>query len=186
MTLYIKYMVNRHCKIAVKEELTKLGLHFVFVNMTIVDIMENITNDQHEQLRNDLARSGLELMDDKDAVLIEKINNLIIEMAYRTDEWPKSDFSEYLSKFFNCDYTYMANLFSEGRGITIEEYITYHKIGRVKQLMIYNELSLKEIAGKMDFNSVSHLSKQFKRITGLTTSHFKKVKGTRQVLIENV
>jgi AraC-like DNA-binding protein len=179
-------MVNVRCKMAVKEELSKHGLHFIIVDMGVIDILENITAGQREQIRIALLKSGLELMDDKDAVLIEKIKNVIIEMVRYTDELPQRNFSDYLSEKFNYDYTYLASLFSEGQGTTIEEFIIYHKIERVKELLIYDELSLSEIALKMRYSSVAHLSNQFFKITGLTPSSFKKLKNKRRKVIEDI
>jgi AraC-like DNA-binding protein len=179
-------MVSLRCKIVVKEELKKLGLHFIIVDMGVVDIMENITAEQREQIRIALLKSGLELMDDKKAVLIEKIRNVVIEMVHYTDELPKTNFSDYISEKLNYDYTYLANLFSEVQGTTIEKFIISHKIERVKELIIYDELSLTEIAWNMHYSSVSHLSNQFKKITGLTPSHFKKLKNKRRKAIEDV
>ena len=178
-------MVSMRCKMVVKEELNKLGLHFI-VDMGVVDIMENITSGQREQIRIALLKSGLELMDDKKAVLIEKIKNVIIEMVHYTDELPKANFSDYLSKNLNYDYTYLANLFSEVQGTTIEKFIISHKIERVKELIIYDELDLTEIARKIHYSSVAHLSNQFKKITGLSPSHFKKLKDKRRKQIEDV
>ena len=178
-------MVSMRCKMVVKEELNKLGLHFI-VDMGVVDIMENITSGQREQIRIALLKSGLELMDDKKAVLIEKIKNVIIEMVHYTDELPKANFSDYLSKNLNYDYTYLANLFSEVQRTTIEKFIISHKIERVKELIIYDELNLTEIAWKMHYSSVAHLSNQFKKIIGLTPSHFKKLKNKRRKAIEDV
>ncbi len=168
----------------VKKELKKLGLHFIITNMGIVDIMENITAEQREQIRMALLKSGLELMEDKKAVLVDRITNLITEIVHNTDEWPKTNFPDYLSEKLNHDHIYLASIFSEGHGITIEEFINYQKIERVKELIIYDELTLSEIAGKMGYSSVAHLSNQFKRITGLTTSHFKKLNKKRRVLVE--
>jgi len=170
----------------VKEELKKLGLHFILVDMGVVDIMENITSDQREQIRIALQRSGLELMDDKKAVLIERIKNVIIEMIHYTDELPKVNFSDYLSEKLDYDYTYLANLFSEVQGTTIEKFIISHKIERVKELIIYHELTLTEIAWKLHYSSVAHLSTQFKKITGLTPSHFKNLKYKRRKPIEEI
>ncbi|MCX6320554.1 MAG: helix-turn-helix domain-containing protein [Bacteroidia bacterium] len=186
MKLYIKYMVSLRCKMVVKEELKKLGLHFIIVDMGVVDIMENITAEQREQIRNNLLKSGLELMDDKKAVLIEKIKNVIIEMVHYRDELPKINFSDYLSEKLTHDYTYLSNLFSEVQGTTIEKFIISHKIERVKEFIIYDELSLSEIAWKMHYSSVAHLSNQFKKNTGLTPSHFKKLKNKRRKAIEDV
>ena len=137
MKLYIKYMVSSRCKMLVKEELKNLGLHFI-VDMGVVDIMEDITSEQRELIRAALHRSGLELMDDRKAMLIEKIKNVVIEMVHYTDEVPKVNFSDYLSEKLNHDYTYMANLFSEVQGTTIEQFIITHKIERVKELIIYD------------------------------------------------
>ena len=169
----------------VKEELKKLGLHYI-VDMGVADIMENITAEQREQIRTGLIKSGLELMDDKKAVLIEKIKNVIIEMVHFTDELPKTNFSDYISQKLNYDYTYLANLFSEVQGTTIEKFIISHKIERVKELIIYDELNLTEIAWNMHYSSVAHLSNQFKKITGLTPSHFKQLKNKRRTAIEDV
>jgi len=185
LKLYIKYMVSMRCKMAVREELKKLGLHFI-VDMGVADVMEDITPEQREQIRNGLHQSGLELMDDKKAVLIEKIKNVIIEMVHYTDEIPKTNFSDYLVDKLKYDYTYLANLFSEVQGTTIEKFIISHKIERVKELIIYDELNLTEIAWNMHYSSVAHLSNQFKKITGLTPSHFKKLKDKRRQSIEDV
>ncbi len=179
-------MVSIRCKMLVKEELKKLGLHFILVDMGVVDIMENITPDQREQIRIALLKSGLELMDDKKAVLIEKIKNVIIEMIHYIDELPKVNFSDYLSGKLDYDYTYLANLFSEVQGTTIEKFIISHKIERVKELIIYNELNLTEIAWKLHYSSVAHLSNQFKKFTGLTPSHFKNLRSKRRRPIEEI
>ena len=186
MKIFIKYMVSERCKIVVKEELRKLGLHYIMVDMGVVDIMENLTMEQREQIKIALFRSGLELMDDKKAVLIEKIKNSIIDMIHYKDDMLKINFSDYLSEKLKHDYTYLANLFSEVQGTTIEKFIISHKIERVKELIIYDELSLSEIAWKMHYSSVAHLSNQFKRITGLTPSHFRSLKDKRRIAIENI
>jgi AraC-like DNA-binding protein len=170
----------------VKKELKKLGLHFIIADMGVVDIMEDITAEEREHIKIALLKSGLELMDDKKVVLVEKITNLIIEMVHHMDELPKTNFSDYLSEKLNYDFTSLAGIFSEGHGTTIEEFINYQKIERVKELIIYDELSLTEIARKMDYRSVAHLSSQFKNITGLTTSHFKKLSKKRRILVEEV
>lgn len=180
-------MVSNRCKMAVKEELKRLGLHFIVVDLGEVEIMENISAEQREQVKIALLNSGLELiMDDKRAVLIEKIKNTIIEMVHHTDEIIKTNFSDFLSEKLNHDYTYLSNLFSEVQGTTIEQFIISHKIERVKEFIIYDELSLSEIAWKMHYSSVAHLSNQFKKNTGLTPSHFKKLKNKRRKEIEDV
>lgn len=186
MKLYIKYMVSNRCKMAVKEELKKLGLHFIVVDLGEVEIMETITPDQRESLKSSLIDSGLELMDDKRAVLIEKIKNIIIQMVHHSDEMIKTNFSDYLSEKLNHDYTYLANLFSEVQGMTIEHFIINHKIERIKELIIYDELNITEIAWKMNYSSVAHLSNQFKKVTGLSPSHFKQLKDKRRSQIEDI
>ncbi|MFO7658695.1 MAG: helix-turn-helix domain-containing protein [Bacteroidales bacterium] len=186
MKLYIKYMVSQRCKMVVKDVLKNLGLHFIIEDLGVVNVMENITPEQSEQISIGLLKSGLELMDDRKAVIIEKIKNAVIEMVHYADELPKTNFSDYLSKKLNYDYTYLANLFSEVQGTTIEKFIISHKIEKVKELIIYDELNLTEIAWKMHYSSVAHLSNQFKKNTGLTPSHFKKLKFKRRVAIEDI
>jgi len=186
MKLYIKYMVSIRCKMMVKEELKKLGLHYGGVELGEVQIKENINAEQRAQLKTALLKSGLELMDDKKAILIEKIKNVIIEMVHYEDELSKTNFSDYMSEKLNYDYTYLANLFSETKGITIEHFVILHKIERVKELIIYDELNLSEIAWKLHYSSVAHLSHQFKKITGLTPSYFKSLKRKKRNTLENV
>jgi len=171
---------------AVKEVLKELGLHFIVVDLGEVEIMESITTEQRERIRIALHSSGLELMDDKKAVLIEKIKNTIVEMVHYTDEIIKTNFSDYLSEKLHYDYTYMANLFSEVQGTTIEQFIISHKIERVKELILYDEYNLTEIAYRMNYSSVAHLSNQFKKVTGLTPTHFKQLKVKRRSPIEEV
>jgi AraC-like DNA-binding protein len=186
MKLYIKYMVSIRCKMVVKSELEKLGLHYIVVDLGHVDVKENITTAQREQLKTALLKSGLELMDDKKAMLIEKIKNVIVEMVHYTDDVPKVNFSDYLSEKLNYDYTYLANLFSEVTGITIEHFIIAHKIERVKELLLYDELNLTQISYKLNYSSVAHLSNQFKKVTGLTPSFFKKLKQKRVISLEDM
>lgn len=179
-------MVSNRCKIAVKQELKKLGLHFIVVDLGEVDIMENISLEKRSILKANLLHSGLELMDDKKAMLIEKIKNIIIEMVHYTDENIKVNFSNYLSEKMNHDYTYLSNLFSEVQGTTIEHFIISHKIERIKELIIYGEHNITEIAWKMGYSSVAHLSSQFKKVTGLSPSHFKQLKDKRRSPIEDI
>ena len=170
----------------VKEELKKLGIHFIIVDLGVVDIMENITDEQREQIRIALHKSGLELMDDKKALLIEKIKEVIIEKIYSEELLPRNNFSDYLSEKFNQSYPYMAGLFTEIQGITIEKFIISNKIERAKELIFYDELNLTEIAWKLSYSSVAHLSNQFKKVTGLTPSHFKKLSDKKRELIKIV
>lgn len=179
-------MVSIRCKMIVKSELEKLGLHFKTVELGEVDILELLTNVTRNKLMVALKKSGLELMDDKKSILIEKVKNVIIEMVHYTDEYPNINFSEFISERLNYDYTYLSNLFSEVQGTTIEKFIIYHKIERVKELIVYDELNLSEIAFKMHYSSVAHLSNQFKKITGLTPSHFKKLKEKKRINLENI
>lgn len=186
MKLYIKYMVSLRCKMMVKSELEKLGLHYLIVDLGEIEIKENLTTEQHDILKEELLKSGLELMDDKRAILIDKIKKVIVEMVHYEDEVPKVNFSDYLTKKLHYDYTYLANLFSEVTGITIEHFIIAHKIERVKELLIYDELSLTEISFKLNYSSVAHLSNQFKKVTGLTPTFFKKLKMKRRNSLDNV
>ncbi|MBB1195121.1 AraC family transcriptional regulator [Flavobacterium sp. SOK18b] len=179
-------MVSNRCKIAVKEELKKLKLHFVVVDLGEVEIMENISMEQRQILKAALLDSGLELMDDKKSMLIEKIKNVIIQMVHHSTEVIKINFSDYLSQQLNHDYTYLSNLFSEVQGTTIEQFIISHKTERIKELIIYGELNITEIAWKMNYSSVAHLSSQFKKVTGLSPSHFKKLKDKRRSPIEEI
>jgi AraC-like DNA-binding protein len=171
---------------AVKEALKEIGLHFIVVDLGEVDVMEDLNAEQRNRLKIALQRSGLELMDDKRAVLIEKINNVITEMIHYTDEVPKVNYSDYISEKLNYDYTYLANLFSEVKGITIQQFIIIHKIELAKELLLYNELTLTEISYKLHYSSVAHLSNQFKKVTGLTPSHFKKMKDKKRSPIEEI
>ena len=179
-------MVSNRCKMAVKEELRKLDLHFILVDLGEIEIMETLTTEQLKLFKIGLISTGLELMDDKKAVLIEKIKNVIVEMVHHSDEVLKVNFSDYLSEKLHHDYTYLANLFSEVQGTTIEQFIISHKIERIKELIIYGELNITEIAWKMNYSSVAHLSNQFKKMTGLSPSHFRNLKDKRRTPIEEI
>ncbi len=169
-------MVSIRCKMIVKAELDKLGLHYGHIDLGEVEVKEDMTHAQHEALKAALLKSSLVLMDDKKAVLIKKIKAVVVEMVHYADEIPKTTFSAYLSKKLGEDYTHMANIFSEVTGITIEHYLIAQKIERVKELLIYDELTLAEISYKLNYSSVSHLSNQFKKVTGLTPTFFKQLK----------
>ena len=186
MKLFIKYMVSIRCKMIVKSELTKLGLHYIMVDLGEVEVKEDITVEQREQLKIGLSKSGLELMEDKKAILIEKIKSIIVEMVHYSDEPPKTNYSDYISEKLNYDYTYLANLFSEVTGVTIVHYIIAHKIEKVKELLLYDEHNLTEIAYIMNYSSVAHLSNQFKKVTGLTPTFFKQMKIKKRKALYNV
>jgi len=170
----------------VKEVLKNLGLHFVVVDLGEVDIMEDLSEKGLKELDTALKISGLELMDNKKAVLIEKIKNVIIDMVHYSDEVPKVNYSDFISEKLQHDYTYLSNIFSEVKGITIQQFIIVHKIERIKELIIYDELTISEISWKMNYSSVAHLSNQFKKITGLSPSHFKALKDKKRSPIEEI
>lgn len=179
-------MVSLRCKMMVKEELKKMGLHYITVDLGDVEITQNINAAQRAELKMALLKSGLELMDDQKAMLIERIKNVIIEMVHYADELPKTNFSDYLIEKLEYDYTYLANIFSETTGTTIEHFIIAHKIEKVKELLLYDELNLTQISCKLHYSSVSHLSNQFKKVTGLTPTFFKQLKHKRLHTLENV
>jgi YesN/AraC family two-component response regulator len=170
----------------VKDELTKFGVRFSSVELGEVELLEDITPEQREQLRAALLKSGLELMDDRKSVLIQKIKTVIIELVHYSDEPLAINLSVYLAEKLQHEYTYLAKLFSEVQGTTIEKFFISHKIEQVKELLVYNELSLTEIAYKMHYSSVSHLCTQFKKVTGLTPSHFKALKDKRRSMLEDL
>ena len=186
LKLYIKYMVSLRCKLLVKEELLKLGIHYVILDLGMVDILEDITAEQHDILKANLFKSGLELLDDKKAILIERIKNVIVEMIHYSDEIPLVNYSDYISEKLDYDYTYLSNIFSEVKGITIQQFIIINKIERVKELLLYDELNLTEISYKLHYSSVAHLSNQFKKITGLSPSYYKTLKQKRKTNLENM
>jgi AraC-like DNA-binding protein len=179
-------MVSLRCKMMVKEELTKLGLHYVIVDLGMVTLLEKSTLEQRRQLKENLLMSGLELLDDKKAILIEKIKSVIVEMIHYADDLPQKNYSDYISEKLGYDYTYLANIFSEVKGITIQQFIILHKIEKVKELLLYDEFNLTEISYLLHYSSVAHLSNQFKKITGLSPSFFKQLKKKRNDNLENV
>lgn len=178
-------MVSLRCKMLVKEELKKIGLHYVSVELGMVDVLENINQEQHDLLKKNLIKSGLELLDNKRSILIEQIKSVITEMIHYNDEAPKVNYSDFISQKLNYDYTYLSNIFSEVKGITIQQFIIIHKIERVKELLLYDELNLTEISYKLHYSSVSHLSNQFKKVTGLSPSFYKQLKQKRMKNLEN-
>ena len=179
-------MVTIRCKMVVKSELEKLGIHYTTVELGEAEVREDISPEQRNLLGKALKKTGLELMDDNKSILVEKIKAVIIELVHYTDEQIKVNLSDYLSEKLNHDYTYLANLFSEVKGTTIEKFYLAHKIEKVKELLVYDELTLTEIAYKLHYSSVAHLSNQFKKMTGLTPSHFKNLKHKRRIALGNV
>ncbi len=170
----------------VKSELEKLGLEYTVVKIGEASIKGRVSDEVLELLDIALRKSGLQLMDNKKSILVEQIKSAIIDLVHYTDEQIKVNLSDYLSEKLNHDYTYLANLYSEVKGVTIEQFYLNHKIEKVKELIVYDELNLTEIAYKMHYSSVAHLSNQFKKITGLTPSHFKELKNKRRKTLENV
>lgn len=179
-------MVSLRCKLLVKSELDKLGFHNALIDLGVVELHESISEHELESLKTNLLKSGLELLDNKRSILVEKIKNVIIELIHYSDELPKVNYSDYISEKLDYDYTYLANTFSEVKGITIQHFIILHKIERVKELILYDELSLSEIAYKLHYSSSAHLSNQFKKVTGLTPTFFKQLKRKRNQNLENL
>lgn len=186
MNIYIKYMVSLRCKLVVMEELKKMGLKYNSIDLGMVELQEKIKPYQREALKKNLLKSGLELLDDHNSILIEKIKNVIIEMVHYSDELPDVNYSDYISEKLNLDYTYLSNLFSEIKGTTIQQFIIYHKIEKVKELLLYDELNITEISYKLKYSSVAHMSNQFKKITGLSPSYYKALKNKRKKNLEDL
>jgi AraC-like DNA-binding protein len=179
-------MVSMRCKMVVRQELKKLDLHYVNLDLGIVEVLEDITDLQKELLDINLKKFGLELLDDTRKILIEKIKAVIIEMIHYSDELPKVKYSDYISEKLGYDYNYLASTFSEVKGVTIQQFIIMNKIERVKELLLYDELNLTEISYRLNFSSVAHLSNQFKKVTGLTPTYFKKLKKKRFKNLEDL
>jgi AraC-like DNA-binding protein len=179
-------MVSERCKMAVNDVFKKQGLHLTKIELGVVEILEPVSEDVTLKLKKTLQTHGFVLIEDKRAVLIERIKNIIIEMVHHSDNSIKMNFSDYLSQNLHHNYTYLANMFSETQGISIEQFIISHKIERVKELILYDELNITEIAFKMNYSSVAHLSGQFKKYTGLTPSYFRKLKLRRLEPIEEI
>ena len=186
MKLYIKSMVSLRCKIIVKNELNRLGLREKSIDLGLVEIIGEITNEQRNQLKKNLLQSGLELMVDKKGIIIDKIKNIIIDMIHYCEDIPNVNYSDYISEKLHYDYTYLSNIFSAENGVTIQHFIIVHKIEKVKELILYNQLNLSEISYKLHYSSLAHLSGQFKKITGLSPSFFKKQNHKRIINLEDI
>ena len=186
MKLYIKNMVCNRCIMVVQSELEKFGLHPVSVDLGEVEISDDINGEEKEALNEVLNGFGFELINDKKSRWIEQIKKTVIELVYLKEEQLKTNLSTYISEKLNHDYSYLSNLFSEVQGVTVEQYYIAQKIERVKELLVYDELSLSEIAHELNYSSVSHLSKQFKKVTGLTPTHFKQIKEKKRRPIDEL
>lgn len=186
MKIYIKYMVSLRCKLTVKTELERIRINYKTIDLGVVELTETVSNEKIMLLKESLFKSGLEVLDDKKSILIEKIRSVITDMVHHSEELPNVNYSEFISKKLGYDYTYLANIFSEVKGVTIQQYIIINKIEKAKELLLYNELSLTEISYKLNYSSVAHLSAQFKKVTGLTPTFFKKLGQKKRIELENV
>lgn len=179
-------MVSHCCKLMVKEEFTKLGIKISSIELGELEVQQKISLKQFDKIKEALLKNGHELMEDKKAIHIEKVKNAIIEMIHYSEEPPEEKYSDYLSRKLECDYTYLSNLFSEVTGSTLQQFIIINKIERAKELIIYDELSLKEICFKLHYSSVPHFSNQFKKVTGLSPVFFKSLKKRKRIALENL
>ncbi|WP_223599443.1 MULTISPECIES: AraC family transcriptional regulator [unclassified Chryseobacterium] len=186
MKLYIKYMVSLRCKMVVHQELERLGIKNAIVDLGTVELLDDISIELRQILKENLLKTGLEVLDDKKSILIEKIKNVVIEMIHYSEELPKENFSDYVSEKLGYDYTYLANTFSEVKGMTLQHFIIINKVEKVKELLLYDELNLTEISYKLNYSSVAHLSNQFKKITGLSPSFYKQLKQRRLGNLEDL
>jgi AraC family transcriptional regulator len=179
-------MVCNRCKWVVKTELEKLGHEAMVVNLGEVELKNEVSADQLQNIEKKLEEFGFELISDKSSVLIEQIKTRIIELVQKPDELEKQNLSQYLSQDLHKDYSALSKLFSEVTGITIEQYFILQKIERAKELMVYDELSLTQIAWELGYSSVAHLSSQFKKVTGLTPRHFKNLKHKQRNSLDEI
>jgi AraC-like DNA-binding protein len=184
--LFIKNMVCDRCKMAVQSVLEKNSIPFTNIELGEVDLGENVTADKLLQFQSDISALGFELIEDKSARVISSIKNAILEFVRANPSGRKLKFSAFLADKLNKDYNYLSNLFSGIEGTTIEQYLIHQKIERVKELLVYDELNLSEIASELGYSSVQHLSNQFKKVTGLTPSHFKTVKENKRKSLDQV
>lgn len=179
-------MVCNRCIMVVQDELEKLGMDFTSIKLGEVTLTKELTSDERNSLENVLVPLGFEVIDDKKSRIIEKIKNTIIDLVHHQDNDSKNNLSDILSKELNHDYNYLSNLFSEVEGTTIEKYFIAQKIEKIKELLVYDELSLSEIADRLNYSSVAYLSNQFKKVTGLTPSHFKQIREDRRKPLDKV
>ena len=185
-TIFIKNMVCDRCIMVVQNELEKLGLDAKNIKLGEVILSKEITSLEKENLSKTLEPLGFEVIDDKKGRIIEKIKNIIIDLVHHQDSDVKTNLSDVLSDKLHHDYNYLSNLFSEVEGTTIEKYFIAQKVEKVKELLVYDELSLSEIAFRLNYSSVSYLSNQFKKVTGLTPSHFKQIKVDKRKPVDSL
>lgn len=179
-------MVSLRCKMVVHQELERLCIKNAVVDLGTVELMDDISAGQRQTLKENLLKTGLEVLDNKKSILIEKIKNIVTEMIHYSDDLPTENFSDYISKKLGYDYTYLANTFSEVKGMTLQHFIIINKVEKVKELLLYDELNLTEISYKLNYSSVAHLSNQFKKITGLSPSFYKQLKQKRLGNLEDL
>ena len=185
-TIFIKNMVCDRCIMVVQNELEKLGLDAKNIKLGEVILSKEITSLEKENLSKTLEPLGFEVIDDKKGRIIEKIKNIIIDLVHHQDSDVKTNLSDVLSDKLHHDYNYLSNLFSEVEGTTIEKYFIAQKVEKVKELLVYDELSLSEIANRLNYSGVAYLSNQFKKVTGLTPSHFKQIKEDKRKPLDKV
>lgn len=186
MKLFVKSMVSQRCKMAVKQELEKLKIEYLMVDLGVVEILKDITKDQRNTLNTNLKSSGLELLDDSRTILVEGIKNVITEMIHHQTEESKVNYSDLISEKMGYDYTYLSNVFSEVKGMTIQQFIILNKVERIKELIAYGELTLTEIAYRLHYSSLAHLSNQFKKTTGKSPSYYKRTAKIKRGNLEDL
>lgn len=186
MKLYVRNMACLSCKVVVTEALKELEIEPIKVELGEIEIREGLTDVEKQKLNNKIKKVGLELLENKQGAIIEKIRKVVVDYVYHTEEKLITNFSDYISKKLNYSYTYLSNLFSEVEVSTIEQYVIAMKIERIKELIMFKDLTLTEISYKLHYSSVAHLSTQFKKVTGLTPTHFKALKKKRRIAIQNL
>ncbi len=185
MKLHIKNMISPRCKIVVKQELKKLGLRYLDVDMGLIEVTGIISEQQHRNLKINLLALGLEVMDDKRDILVERIVNIVLEMIHDDNDFPQTNYSDVISEKLDYDYTYLSKVFSQQKGITLQQFIIDCKVGRVKELLLCSELNLTEISQKLHYSSVGHLSNQFRKVTGFSPTAYKQLHLKRNVNLES-
>lgn len=185
-TLYIKNMVCSRCRMVVRQELEKVDIQFTSIELGEIELAKEPSSEQMDRLSAGLKMQGFELIDDKKSRMIEKIKNTIVKLIHHSDDHIKTNLSNYISDALHHDYTYLSNLFSEVEGTTIEKYFIAQRIEKAKELLVYDELSISEISDRLGYSSVAYLSSQFKKITGLTPSFYKSLKGHKRKNIEEL